>query len=116
MKHICSIVLLFMSLFCMAQTNPRTQTPQQLAEQMTTTISQDVTLTATQQSQLTAAAVQYFTSLRSMAQNTPEERVQLYQSFQQTVQTIMTPEVYEQWQQVLASRREQQMQGASSNQ
>lgn len=115
MKHICSIVLLFMSLFCMAQTNPRTQTPQQLAEQMTTSIAQSVTLDATQQAQLTAAATQYFTNLRNMSQSAPEERAQLYQSFQQTLQSIMTPEVYEQWQQTIAAHREQLTQGVPQN-
>lgn len=116
MKHLFIMFLLVLSLYGMAQSTPRTQTPQQLAEQMTTSIAQSVTLDATQQAQLTAAATQYFTNLRNMSQSAPEERAQLYQSFQQTLQSIMTPEVYEQWQQVLASRREQQMQGASSNQ
>ena len=115
MKHICSIVLLFVSLFCMAQTNPRTQTPQQLAEQMTTSIAQSVTLDATQQAQLTAAATQYFTNLRNMSQSAPEERAQLYQSFQQTLQTILTAEKYEQWQQAIAAHREQLTQGVPQN-
>lgn len=103
-KLLISFAMLMSISFCTAQTAPINQTPAQLAEQMVAAISRDVTLTAEQQSQITTSATQYFTDLRNAAQSTPQERTALYEQFQQSLQTIMTEDVYAQWQQAVESR------------
>lgn len=108
-KLLLSIAMLMSISFCMAQMAPINQTPAQLAEQMVTAISRDVTLTAEQQSQITTSATQYFTDLRNAAQSTPQERTALYEQFQQTLQTIMTDELYLQWQEGIEARMQQSL-------
>ena len=103
-KLLLSFAMLMSISFCMAQTAPINQTPAQLAEQMVTAISRDVTLTTEQQSQITTVATQYFTDLRNAAQSTPQVRTALYEQFQQTLQTIMTDELYLQWQEGIEAR------------
>lgn len=103
-KLLLSIAMLMSISFCMAQMAPINQTPAQLAEQMVAAISRDVTLTTEQQSQITTIATQYFTDLRNAAQSTPQERTALYEQFQQTLQTIMTDELYLQWQEGIEAR------------
>lgn len=103
-KLLLSLAMLMSISFCMAQTAPINQTPAQLAEQMVAAISRDVTLTTEQQSQITASATQYFTDLRNAAQSTPQKRTALYEQFQQSLQTIMTEDVYAQWQQSIQQR------------
>jgi hypothetical protein len=110
MKKLLLSFAMFMSLaICMAQTAPINQTPAQLAEQMVTSISNDVTVTTEQQTQLLTAATQYFTDLRNATQSTPQARTTLYDQFQQTLKSIMTDIVYNQWQQQKDERMQQKM-------
>lgn len=110
MKKLFLSFAMFMSIsLCMAQTAPLDQTPAQLAEQMVAAISRDVTITSAQQSQITACATQYFTDLRNAAQSTPQERTALYEQFQQSLQTIMTDELYSQWQAAIEARMQQSL-------
>ena len=108
-KLLLSIAMLMSISFCMAQMAPINQTPAQLAEQMVAAISRDVTLTTEQQSQITTIATQYFTDLRNAAQSTPQERTALYEQFQQMLQTIMTDELYLQWQEGIEARMQQSL-------
>jgi hypothetical protein len=102
MKKLLLSVAVFMSVsLCMAQTAPINQAPAQLAEQMVTSISNDVTLTTEQQTQLLTAATQYFTDLRNAAQSTPQTRTALYEQFLQTIKSIMSDDLYEQWRNTL---------------
>lgn len=98
-KILFSLAMLLGITCCMAQTAPINQTPAQLAEQMVTSISNDVAITAEQQAQLLTVATQFFTDLRNAAQSTPQTRTVLYTQFQQTLQNIMTDGIYSQWQQ-----------------
>lgn len=95
--------------FCIAQTAPINQTPAQLAEQMVAAISRDITLTPEQQNQIAMTATQYFTDLRNAAQSTPQERTGLYEQFQHSLQTIMTDELYMQWQAFIEARMQQSL-------
>lgn len=106
-KILFSLAMLLGISCCIAQTAPINQTPAQLAEQMVTAISSDVTLTAEQQSQISVSATQYFTNLRNATQETPQQRTALYNQFQQTLKNIMTEEVYAQWKQAIDTRRNQ---------
>lgn len=108
-KLLLSFAMLMSISFCMAQTAPINQTPAQLAEQMVAAISRDVTLTTEQQSQITTIATQYFTDLRNAAQSTPQERTGLYEQFQHSLQTIMTDELYMQWQAFIEARMQQSL-------
>lgn len=103
-KILFSLAMLLGITCCMAQTAPINQTPAQLAEQMVTAISRDITLTSEQQSLIASAAAQYFIALRNASQSAPQERTALYNQFQQTLKNIMTEEVYEQWQQAIENR------------
>lgn len=103
-KLLLSIAMLMSISFCMAQMAPINQTPAQLAEQMVTAISRDVTLTTEQQSQITTSATQYFTDLRNAAQSTPHVRTVLYEQFQQTLKNIMTEDLFNQWRNAIENR------------
>lgn len=103
-KILFSLAMLLGISCCIAQTAPINQTPAQLAEQMVTAISRDVALTAEQQSLIATATAQYFIALRNAEQSAPQERTALYEQFQQSLKTIMTEEVYAQWQQAIENR------------
>ena len=108
-KLLLSFAMLASISLCIAQTAPINQSPVQLAAQMAAAISRDVTITSEQQSQITACATQYFTDLRNAAQSTPQERTALYEQFQQSLQTIMTDELYSRWQAAIEARMQQSL-------
>lgn len=106
-KILFSLAMLLVISCCIAQTAPINQTPAQLAVRMVAAISNDVQLTIEQQNQITIVATQYYTDLRNASQSTPQERTILYEQFQQALKTIMTEEMYAQWQQAIDTRRNQ---------
>lgn len=116
MKKLLLSFAVFMSLsVCMAQTVPINQTPAQLAEQMVSSISNDVTVTTEQQTQLLTAATQYFTDLRNAAQSTPQTRSALYEQFLQTIKSIMSDDLYEQWRNTLNGKMQRRATNATEN-
>ena len=110
------LLVLGISLCAMAQTDPRTMTPAQLAEQMISGILQHVELTVDQQAQITTTATTYFTNLRASSQATPETRTALSEAFQEDLKDIMTEGKYEQWKSSLQQQRQQRMSNNMSNQ
>lgn len=112
------MLLLFASMLLLSsagysQINPINKTPEQLATEMTASISNTVSLTTEQQTQMQQAAVQYFASMR--ARDSIEMQRTLYENFMQTLQSIMTTEVYEQWKDIVISRKQQMVKTSQSN-
>ncbi len=112
MKKTLFFIALCIATVVSAQTSNLQKTSEQLASDMTSSISQDVQLTASQQAQLTQVAIQFFEAIRT--QSSVETRKTLYDDFQQSLQTIMTPETYSEWVTIIQARVQQKIQNSQN--
>lgn len=113
-KTVFLFAMMLLGVAAMAQSNPLTKTPVQLAQEMVTNISNDVHLSAQQQSQLTEAATAYFTTMRTETRSAMDARYASYHSFQQTMETIMTAETYAAWREIVMARMLQHTEAAQA--
>lgn len=94
--------MLFFAWLPMMAQNSQAQTA---AQAMVSNISAEVTLSATQQTELTQEATEYFQTLYALngQYSNPAELVQakipVHEEFEQTLQRILTQEQYAAWQQ-----------------
>ncbi len=98
----------------MAQTNPLSKTPTQLASEMTSGIANVVTLSSQQQTDLILTATTYFTAMRTESSTSLDARGTTDESFQMAIEEIMTSEKYAEWQDSVLARIERRIEMTSS--
>jgi hypothetical protein len=73
-KNILFLIAVIFSAASMAQTNPLSKTPTQLASEMTSGIANVVTLSSQQQTDLILTATTYFTAMRTESSTSLDAR------------------------------------------
>ena len=113
MKKTLFFITVCIAVVVSAQTTKLQKTSELLASEMTSSISQEVQLTASQQAQMIQVATLFFEAMRT--QSSVETRKTLYDNFQQSLQTIMTPETYSEWVSIIEARVQQKINNTQSN-
>ena len=113
-KNILFLIAVIFSAASMAQTNPLSKTPTQLASEMTSGIANVVTLSSQQQTDLILTATTYFTAMRTESSTSLDARGTTDESFQMAIEEIMTSEKYAEWQDSVLARIERRIEMTSS--
>lgn len=105
MKKCIFIFCMSITMSVIAQNSNLNKTAEQKATEMTVNIAQCVQISVNQQEQIKQAATQYYESVELLT--SADDIENLYHSFQQTIQNIMTMDVYSQWVEVINTRIQQ---------
>ena len=113
-KTVLFFAMMLLGATGIAQTNPLSKTPAQLASEMTVGIANVVGLSSQQQTDLLHAASSYFAIMQTESQSTLDARSSIDENFQHSIEEIITSEKYIEWQDSILTRIERHTEMASS--